>query len=81
VCVAEVALAVMLWTGAPAATALSFVLLPFEIAVWIGFTLPLGPPLGIARKAWCCWRDPTDAAPVTEKITYISSMSGRAHSA
>jgi hypothetical protein len=22
---------------------------PFELAYWIGFALPIGPPLGIAR--------------------------------
>jgi hypothetical protein len=31
VCVSEVALAVMLWTGAPHAAALSYALLPFEL--------------------------------------------------
>jgi hypothetical protein len=49
VCVVEVALAVMLWTGAPHAAALSYALLPFELVFWIGFALPFGPPLGIAR--------------------------------
>ena len=49
VCVAEVALAGMLWTAAPHATALSYALLPLELAFWIGFALPLGPPLGITR--------------------------------
>jgi hypothetical protein len=49
VCVAEVAVGVMLWVGAPHAAALGYVLLPFELAFWIGFALPFGPPLGIAR--------------------------------
>jgi hypothetical protein len=49
VCAAEVALAVMLWTHAPHAAALSYALLPFELAFWVGFALPLGPPLGAAR--------------------------------
>ena len=49
VCVADVAVAVMLWTDAPHAAALSYALLPFELAFWIGFALPLGPPLGITR--------------------------------
>ena len=49
VCVAEVALRLMLCTDAPHAAALSYALLPFELAFWIGFALPLGPPLGIAR--------------------------------
>lgn len=49
VCVAEVAVGVMLWAGASYAPALSYGLLPFELAFWIGFALPLGPPLGTAR--------------------------------
>ena len=49
VCVAEVALAVMLWTDAPHAATVSYALLPFELVFWVGFALPLGPPLGIAR--------------------------------
>ena len=49
VCVAEVALAVMLWAGAPYAAAVGYALLVFEVPFWIGFALPLGPLLGIAR--------------------------------
>lgn len=49
VCVAEIAVGVLLWAGAAHASALSYALLPFELAFWIGFALPLGPPLGIAR--------------------------------
>jgi hypothetical protein len=51
VCIAEVAVGVLLWAGAPYAPAVSYALLPFELAFWIGFALPLGPPLGIARTA------------------------------
>jgi hypothetical protein len=49
VCVAEVALAVMLWTSASHATAVGYALLVFEIPFWIGFALPVGTLLGIAR--------------------------------
>lgn len=49
VCLVEVAAGVMIWYDAPGANLLSLVLLPFEFAFWIGFALPLGPPLGIAR--------------------------------
>jgi hypothetical protein len=49
VCTAEVIIGVMLWKGASIAPALSYVLLPFELVFWIGFALPLGPPLGITR--------------------------------
>lgn len=49
VCAAEVAVGVMLWAGASYAPAVSYALLPFELAFWIGFALPLGPLLGIAR--------------------------------
>lgn len=50
-CTAEVALGVLLWTGASYAPAVSYGLLPFEFAFWIGFALLLGPPLGVARVA------------------------------
>ena len=49
VCAAEVALAVMLWADAPYAPVLSHALLPFEFVFWIGFALPFGPLLGLAR--------------------------------
>lgn len=49
VCIAEVAVGVLLWAGAPYAPILSYALLPFELAFWLGFALPLGPILGIAR--------------------------------
>jgi hypothetical protein len=49
VCVAEVAVGVMLWADAPFAPAMSYGLLPFELAFWIGFALPIGPVLGVAR--------------------------------
>jgi hypothetical protein len=29
---------------------LAVALLPFELAFWFGFALPLGPPLGFARS-------------------------------
>lgn len=49
VCLAEVAVGVMLLLDVPHAATVSYVLLPFEFAFWIGFALPFGPPLGIAR--------------------------------
>jgi hypothetical protein len=49
VCMAEVALAVLLWTDAPHAADVSYVLLPFELVFWVGFALPFGPLLGIVR--------------------------------
>ena len=49
VCIAEVAVGVLLWAGNPYAPAASYALLPFELAFWIGFALPFGPLLGIAR--------------------------------
>src|SRR5687767_7218416 len=51
VCAAEVVLGVLLWVDAPYAVLLSHLLLPFELAYWIGFALPFGPLLGIARVA------------------------------
>jgi hypothetical protein len=49
ICLAEVVVGVMLIIGAPYARALGFALLPLELLFWIGFALPFGPPLGIAR--------------------------------
>lgn len=49
VCAAEAVVAVLLWRDVPHAAALSYALLPFELVYWIGFALPFGPPLGLAR--------------------------------
>ena len=49
VCAAEVAVGVLLWTDSSHAALLSHLLLPFELVFWIGFALPFGPLLGIAR--------------------------------
>lgn len=49
VCLTEVAVGVMLLLDVPHAATVSYLLLPFEFAFWIGFALPFGPPLGIAR--------------------------------
>ena len=42
---------VLLWQGAGAAVWLALALLPFELVFWIGFALPFGPLLGLARTA------------------------------
>jgi hypothetical protein len=49
VCLAEVVVGVILVLNVSRATTLSYALLPFELAYWIGFALPFGPPLGILR--------------------------------
>lgn len=49
VCLAEVAVGVMLLLDVPHAETVSYLLLPFEFVFWIGFALPFGPPFGIAR--------------------------------
>jgi hypothetical protein len=49
VCLAEVIVGVMLLFGVPHAASASHALLPIELGFWIGFALPFGPPLGIAR--------------------------------
>jgi hypothetical protein len=49
VCLAEVIVGVMLLLDVPHAATVSYVLLPFEFAFWIGFALPFAPPFGIAR--------------------------------
>jgi hypothetical protein len=49
VCLAEVAVGVMLLLGARQAATFAYLLLPIELVFWFGFALPFGPPLGIAR--------------------------------
>ncbi len=49
VCLAEVVVGVLLLVGATHAATASYALLPFELAFWIGFALPFGPPFGLAR--------------------------------
>lgn len=49
VCLVEVAVGVMLMRGVSNAATVSYLLLPFEFAFWIGFALPFGPPFGVAR--------------------------------
>jgi len=51
VCAAEVSVAVLLWRERPSAQRLAVTLLPVELLFWVGFALPLGPPLGLARVA------------------------------
>lgn len=61
VCAAEVVVGWMLWQRRHAAIVVSLALLPLEFAFWIGFALPFGPVLGVARTilvvmAWHSWR-------------------------
>ena len=49
VCGLEVVMGWLLWRGRRAGAVLALALLPIELAFWIGFALPFGPPLGLAR--------------------------------
>ena len=49
VCAAELVLGAMILADAPGTRAVAILLLPFELADWVGFAQPLGPPRGIAR--------------------------------
>jgi hypothetical protein len=49
VCGLEVVTGWLLWRGLRAGAVLALALLPLELAFWIGFALPFGPPLGLAR--------------------------------
>lgn len=51
VCAAEVVVGVLLWGDATIAPWLALALLPVELLFWIGFALPFGPLLGLARTA------------------------------
>lgn len=49
VCALECALGVRLWQGRRSGRRLSMAMLPLEAAYWLGFALPVGIPLGVAR--------------------------------
>ena len=49
VCAAEVVVGVLLWADVTAAPWLALALLPVELVFWVGFALPFGPLLGLAR--------------------------------
>jgi hypothetical protein len=49
VCVAELVVGALLWSGLPLDLWLALALLPFELIYWIGFALPFGPILGTIR--------------------------------
>ncbi|MEV6239387.1 hypothetical protein [Lentzea sp. NPDC051838] len=49
VCGAEVIAGTLLWRGRRSGKRLALALLPFEVAYWIGFALPVGPLLGVGR--------------------------------
>jgi hypothetical protein len=51
VCVLELVAAWALWRTTRPGTVLGLALLPVELAFWIGFALPVGPPAGLARAA------------------------------
>lgn len=51
VCAAEVVVGALLWREATTALWLALALLPVEVVFWIGFALPFGPMLGLARTA------------------------------
>lgn len=57
VCVAECVAGWLLWRRRPAGPRLALALLPLEFAFWIGFALPYGPLLGLARTALPVLRD------------------------
>jgi hypothetical protein len=45
----EVIVGVLLLLDVAGATTAAYLLLPIEFVFWIGFALPFGPPVGIAR--------------------------------
>ena len=49
VCLAEIVVGVLLWRGGTTASWLALALFPVELVFWIGFALPFGPVLGVAR--------------------------------
>jgi hypothetical protein len=51
VCLTELVAGVELWSRRRRGAILALALLPVELAFWIGFALPIGPVLGLARTA------------------------------
>ena len=49
VCAAEIVVGVLLWREESVALWLALALLPVELVFWLGFALPFGPLLGVAR--------------------------------
>ena len=49
VCAAEVVVGFLLWKGRVGGVGISLAILPVEFLYWIGFALPFGPVLGVAR--------------------------------
>jgi len=51
VCVAELVVGWMLWRNRRAGLVCGLALLPIELVFWVGFLLPFGLPVGLARTA------------------------------
>jgi hypothetical protein len=51
VCVAELVVGWMLWWNHRTGRVFALALLPVELVFWVGFLLPFGPLLGVARTA------------------------------
>ncbi len=49
VCIAELIVGTMLWSGQPIGLWLALALVPFELVYWIGFALPFGLIFGTIR--------------------------------
>jgi hypothetical protein len=49
VCAAECAAGWLLWSGRRTGATLALALLPLELVFWIGFSLPFGPVVAVAR--------------------------------
>jgi hypothetical protein len=61
-CVAELILGWMLWWNRHAGRVLAVALLPIEFVFWVGFLLPVCPPLGVMRTALVLLTSPRGSA-------------------
>jgi hypothetical protein len=69
VCVAELVVGWMLWWSRRPGLVFALALLPIELLFWVGFLLPVGPPLGLLRTilvlmAWSWGRSQRPAWPL-----------------
>lgn len=66
VCLAELVTGLKLWRRRRPAAIFALALLPIELAFWIGFALPFGLVLGLARTALILLGWPTFSRSTTE---------------
>jgi len=57
VCILECVTGQLIWNGEKGGAVLALAIIPLELFFYIGFALPFGPPVMLARIiiVWLCW--------------------------